>query len=345
MNNDEKQTFSTFIFKTRGGATSCPFEPELKTKYYEPDKHVLNEATVQVEVPEITVEKDFIENVPSGKSAYFTLYLRNNSESQDDNWYNLVIDDSSNPNGAQLLIDGAPIGNGRALLVPAGGTLTKTLEVRKGSVMNYDNLRLMLQSQCQCDPTDFQGDIYDDVTFSVHFTPSATDVSLKKPTDNWTYNTKLPTAEVNGLEKHYMDVVIDGFDVNYDNFNRIMLQYKPSSGSDNDWTTLMSYYNDETLYNQAIQNGQSAEMIKAADAGTIKYRWFMDDQQDQRYDLRTVGTSMINNEEVFNYSNVHSGIKDMYNPRLFGSAQPANGVLTVNDEIKLTFNEPIADGR
>lgn len=344
MKNEEEQTFSTFIFKTRGGATSCPYEGEYKTKYYEPGQHVINEATVQMEVPEVTVEKDFVENVPSGKSAYFTLYLRNNSESQDDNWYNLVIDDSSNPNGAQLLIDGAPIGNGRALLVPAGGTLTKTLEVRKGSVMNYDNLRLMLQSQCQCDPTDFQGDIYDDVTFSVHFTPSATDVSLKKPTDNWTYNTKLPTTEVNGVQKHYMDVVIDGFDVNYDNFHRIMLQYKPSSGSDNDWTTLMSYYNDQTLYDQAVKNGMNAEMIKAADAGTIKYRWFMDDQQDQRYDLRTVGTSMINNEEVYNYSAVHSGIKDMYNPRLFGSAQPANGVLTVNDEVMLTFNEPIADG-
>lgn len=344
MKNEEGQTFSTFIFKTRGGATSCPYEGEYKTKYYEPGQHVINEATVQMEVPEITVEKDFVENVPSGKSAYFTLYLRNNSESQDDNWYNLVIDDGSNPNGAQLLMDGAPIGNGRALLVPAGGTLTKTLEVRKGSVMNYDNLRLMLQSQCQCDPTDFQGDIYDDVTFSVHFTPSATDVKLKKPTDNWTYNTKLPTTEVNGVQKHYMDVVIDGFDVNYDNFHRIMLQYKPSSGSDNDWTTLMSYYDDETLYDQAVKNGMNAEMIKAADAGTIKYRWFMDDQQDQRYDLRTVGTSMINNEEVYNYSAVHTGIKDMYNPRLFGSAQPANGVLTVNDEVMLTFNEPIADG-
>lgn len=338
MKNEEGQTFSTFIFKTRGGATSCPYEGEYKTKYYEPGQHVINEATVQMEVPEITVEKDFVENVPSGKSAYFTLYLRNNSESQDDNWYNLVIDDGSNPNGAQLLMDGAPIGNGRALLVPAGGTLTKTLEVRKGSVMNYDNLRLMLQSQCQCDPTDFQGDIYDDVTFSVHFTPSATDVKLKKPTDNWTYNTKLPTTEVNGVQKHYMDVVIDGFDVNYDNFHRIMLQYKPSSGSDNDWTTLMSYYDDETLYDQAVKKGMNAEMIKAADAGCIKYRWFMDDQQDQRYDLRTVGTSMINNEEVYNYSAVHTGIKDMYNPRLFG------GVLTVNDEVMLRFNEPIADG-
>lgn len=344
MKKDESQTFSTFIFKTRGGATSCPYEKEYVTKYYEPGKHVVSEATVQLEVPEISVEKDFIENVPSGKSAYFTLYLRNNSEAQEDGWYNLLVDDESNPNGAQLLIDGAPIGNGRALLVPAGGTLTKTLEVRKGSVMNYDNLRLRLQSQCQCDPTDFQDNIFDDVTFSVHFTPSATDVALKKPTDNWTYNTKLPTIEVDGLEKHYMDVVIDGFDVNYDNFNRIMLQYKSSSGSDNDWTTLMSYYNDEALYDQAVQNGMNAEMINAADAGTIKYRWFLDDQQDQRYDLRTVGTSMINNEEVFNYSAVHSGIKDMYNPRLFGSAQPANGILTVNDEVKLTFNEPIADG-
>ena len=124
-----------------------------------------------------------------------------------------------------------------------------------------------------------------------------------------------------------MDVVIDGFDVNYDNFHRIMLQYKPSSGSDNDWTTLMSYYNDKTLYDQALANGMNAEMIKAADAGTIKYRWFMDDQQDQRYDLRTVGTSMINNEEVYNYSAVHSGIKDMYNPRLFGSAQVQRGQL------------------
>ena len=34
MKDEEKQTFSTFIFKTRGGATSCPYEGEYKTKYY-----------------------------------------------------------------------------------------------------------------------------------------------------------------------------------------------------------------------------------------------------------------------------------------------------------------------
>ena len=342
--NSKDQTFSTFVFKTKGGATSCPYEDADVSKYYEPGQHVLSEATIQLEVPEISVEKSFIENVPSGQSAYFTLYLRNNSEAQEDCWYDLVMDDASNPYGAQLIMDGAPIGNGRALLVPAGETLVKTLEVRKGTVMNYDNLRLKLQSQCQSDPTDFLDDIFDDVIFSVHFIPSATNVNISKPSKNWTYNTQLPTVEEEGVKKHYMEVVLDGFDVNYDNFYRIKLQYKPASASDNDWTTLMNYYNDQALYDQAIANGQNAEMILAADAGTIKYKWMLDDLQDQHYDLRAVGTSMINNVEYEKVSEVYSGIKDMYNPRLFGSAQPANGVLTINDEIRLNFNETIAEG-
>lgn len=342
--NSKDQTFSTFVFKTKGGATSCPYEDADVSKYYEPGQHVLSEATIQLEVPEISVEKSFIENVPSGQSAYFTLYLRNNSEAQEDCWYDLVMDDASNPYGAQLIMDGAPIGNGRALLVPAGETLVKTLEVRKGTVMNYDNLRLKLQSQCQSDPTDFLDDIMDDVVFSVHYIPSATDVKISKPSNNWTYNTQLPTVNVEGVEKHYMEVVLNGFDVNYDNFYRIKLQYKPASASDNDWTTLMSYYNDQALYDQAIANGQNAEMILAADAGTIKYKWMLDDLQDQNYDLRAVGTSMINNVEYEKVSEVYTGVKDMYNPRLFGSAQPANGVLTINDEIRLNFNETIAEG-
>ncbi|WP_455586608.1 LamG-like jellyroll fold domain-containing protein [Bacteroides sp.] len=340
---EKDEYYSSFIFKTKGGATSCPFEGEYVTQYYEPGT-VIDEATIQIEVPEVAVEKDFIENIPSGKSAYLTLYLRNNSEMQEDGWYNLKIVDGSNPDGAQLFIDGAAIGNGRAILVPAGETLVKTLEVRKGAVMNYDLLQLTLQSQCQCDPSDFLDNIADTVSFSVHFTPSCTDVNIKKPSNNWTYNTKLKTESIDGVDKHYMDVVLDGFDVNYDNFHSIRLQYKPTSGSDEDWTTLINYFNDETLYDEAIGQGLNAKMIAAADAGTINYKWFLDDMPDQRYDLRAVSICMINNVEVENISEVKSGIKDMYCPRLFGSAQPANGILTINDEIRLNFNETISDG-
>lgn len=344
MHTNPDRQFTTFIFKTKAGATSCPYEKEYKTKYFEPGKHTINEATVRLEVPEIDVEKNFIENVPSGQPANLRLFLRNNSEAKQDMWYVLKMVDGTNPNGAKMSIDGSPIGDGRVFLVPAGETLVKTLEVSKGSVMNYDDLKLTLQSQCQCDPTNYQDNIADTVSFTVHFTPSCTDVKIKRPANNWTYNTKLPTKLVNGLIKRYMDIQLDGFDVNYDNFNRIKLQYKTASGSDEDWTTLMNYYTDPALYDQAVANGMNAEMIQAEDAGTIKYQWTLDDMQDQRYDIRAVSVCVINNVEVENVSEVHSGIKDMYNPRLFGSAQPANGVLSINDDIRLNFNETIAEG-
>ena len=338
-------TFSNFIFKTQGGATRCPYEGGYKTKYYEPIGTIIDQPTLQVEVPEVSVENNFIENVPSGEPARFTLYFRNNSQTQKDLYYDFSVDDATNPNGAQFFIDGGSLGNGRTFFIPAGETITKTLEIKKGSVMNYDNIVFWLSSQCQCDLTNFQDDIYDAISLSVHFTPSATSAKIKKPSDNWTYNTKLPTVTGDdGIIRHYMDIAIDGFDVNYDNFRRIMLQYKPKSGSDYDWVTLMSYYADENYYNEAVSNGLNAQMISSSDAGTINYQWFMDDMPDQKYDLRVVGTSVINNEEYYNYSDVYSGIKDMYNPRLFGSAQPANGILTVNDEIRLNFNEQIAEG-
>ena len=342
--NDTEHQFSTFIFKTKAGATSCPYESGYKSKYYEPGR-IIDEATLKIEVPEIEVEKDFIENVPSGKPAQFKLYLRNNSEMNADGWYVLKVVDSSNPDGAKFSIDGAAIGNGRNVLIPAEGTLIKTLEVAKGSVMNYDNLQIALQSICQCDPTDFLEDIADTVSISVHFTPSCTDVNVKLPGNNWTYNTMLPTIDnPDGTKDHYLNVALDGFDVNYDNFHRIKLQYKPASGSEYDWTTLMNYYNDQTYYDQAIAGGANAELINPADAGTIRYQWQMDDLPDQKYDLRAVSVCLINNIEYENASEVKTGTKDMYKPRLFGSVQPANGILTINDDIRLNFNEPIAEG-
>jgi len=339
-----KNYYPAFVFRTRGGVTSCPYEPEYVTKYYQPGKHVINQATVQMEKPVISLKSDFIENVPSGSPAYITMYLKNESESLDDCWYNLRLIDDSNPNGAKFTMDGAPFASARAILVPAGEIVQKTLEVTRGVGMDFDNITFRLESQCQFDPTDFQDDIYSEVSFSVHFTPSASPVSIKTPSNNWTYNTQLPTTTVNGIVKHYMPVQITDFDVNYENFYRICFQYKPASGDDNAWTTLMNYYNDSQYYDEAIAKGLNAEMINSKDKGTITYNLFLDDLQDQNYDIRAVASSLINNIEYTKESEVYSGIKDMYNPRLFGSAQPANGILTINDEIRLNFNETIAEG-
>lgn len=329
--------YPTFVFRTRAGATSCPYEGENVTKYFEPGQHIIDEATKRIEVPEIAVENDFVENVPSGGVAYFTLYLRNNSEIKRDNWVTLKVVEDSNPNGAKLSIDGGSIGNGKDFIIPADGTLVKTLEVAKGSVLNYDNLRLVMESQCE-------RTISDTVTFTVHFTPSCSEVEIEKPSDKWTYNTKLPTLTIDGVDKHYMDVIITGFDVNYDSFNRIKLQYKSAAESDDAWKTFMNYYADSALFQKALDDGWNAAFIDPNNGGDIKYILKMDDLPDQRYDLRAVSVCMINNEEIETFSETHSGIKDMLCPRLFGSPQPANGILTIEDDIRLNFNEQIAEG-
>lgn len=341
---DELDYYSSFIFRTKGGVTSCPYEGETVTKYYKPGS-VLSEATISMESPLIYTDNDFIENVPSGETAKFTVYLSNESEAKQSVWMNLKINDKTNPNGAKIYMDGSPIGSGRELIVPSGELLVKTIEVGKGAVLDYDNLQIILESTCQpSDDTDLFEDIADTLALNVHFIKSCTDVKIEQPYDNWVYNTKLDTMTYEGINQHYMNVQLGSFDVNYNDFDHIELQYKAASESDNQYKTLISFYNDSTLYLNAIANGTTAQMISSSDGGKINYKLFMDNLSDQRYNLRAVSVCNIANELVYNYSEVASGIKDMYNPRLFGSAQPADGVLSVEDEIRLNFNEPIADG-
>lgn len=341
----DKDYYSSFVFITRGGATSCPYEKAYVTKYYQPGTEI-GASTMQLEVPSIGIENDFVENVPSGEEAFFTLYLRNNSETSEDQWFDLRLIDASNPDGAIPSIDGNSM-SGFALdyLVPAGETLVKTMSVTKGKTLNYDNLQLVLASKCQADPTSFLDVIADTVSFSVHFIPSCTDVAIVKPYNNWTYNTNCPVDTIDGLVKHYMPITISDFDVNYADFEHIELQYKPASSSDNDWITLAYYYKEDSLTQKAVANGFNAFSISSEDAGSIYYKFYMDENPDQYYDLRAVSYCNINNELYDNPSEVVSGIKDMYNPRLFGSPRPANGVLTIDDDIRIDFNETIADGK
>ncbi|MBR0309282.1 MAG: T9SS type A sorting domain-containing protein [Paludibacteraceae bacterium] len=358
----DKSYFTNFIFITEGGATACPYEGATYAKYLKVyndtmavrdtsfvqlknfDNVELNKATLQKEVPYISMQNNFLENVPSGEPAYFTVYMRNNSESNSDRWFDVSVVDESNPDGAQISFDGTSVsGMKLGFLVKAGETLVKTMAVNKGRALNYDNLQVALASQCQANP-EIHSVIADTITFTVHYLPTCTDLSVVEPSNQWIYNTKCRTAMQNGLLKHYMPVKISKFDANYSDFDHIELQYKPASASDNEWSSLCYWYADSLLYQKSVQAGNEARMIVASDAGTLTYNFFMDDMFDQKYDIRAVSVCNINNELYYNPSEVVSGVKDMYNPRLFGAAKPANGILTVEDEIRLDFNEPIAEG-
>lgn len=325
--------YGSFVFLTQGGATSCPYEGELRTEYYNPGT-VINKATSKIENPKISVEKPVISNVPSDQAATFVLNLYNESEIAEGCYFNLSIVDAANQQGAKFSIDGVPLADKRGILVNYGEPLQKTLEIRRGTEYDYEDLAVVISSQCQADPTGFQDIIADTVYISAHFIPSSSDINIKSPTDKWTLNTQSSLDSTSG--KYYMPLTIDGFDVNFQGFDHIEIQYKPSSGSDKDWTNICSFYNDSVPYKAAT--GEKA-MIEGA---TISTRFY--GAEDQKYDIRAVTFSKVGNEFVTKSSPIISGVKDTKRPVVFGNIQPADGVLGIEDEIRLTFNEEIAEG-
>ena len=326
---------TNFVYYVQGGATACPYEGEEWTQYYEPGQHKLSEGTLRIEVPKIEANVTTVSNVPSDKAAVFKLLLSNDSEAQEDVIYTLKMDDASNKTGAKFTIDGVPLSTGRDFIVPFGEILEKTLEVRMGEVYDYEGLNLILASQCQYDPTNglFE-DIADSVSLSVHFIPASTEVNIKSPGNNWVLNLNSPQL-TDGT--YYLPITVDGFDVNFRNFHHIAVQFKPSSSSDSDWQNIKTFYADEELYNQAQESSKAmieGSTVTCNFVGTL----------DQNYDIRAVSYCSLGNDFVTAESQVVSGVRDLVLPKLFGNPKPASGILGIEDEIRVDFNEALAEG-
>ncbi len=316
------------VFSVKAGVTSCPYEGQELTQYFEPGRHVLHEATVNVEEPVLSFENNLVSGVPDNRQAEFTLLLQNNSESGADALFELTLDNSTNPDGAVITIDGAPIGNGRTFNVEAGITLELTMKVAKGSeeVFNYEDIRMVLSSRC--DPETF----FDDATFSVFFQPSCTDINITSPTNNWVINSNANPANV-------LPVHIGSYDLNDENFNNIRFQYR-GLGSAN-WITHRTFYAKQADYDAAVTAGQGASSELIDGRSAIEYDWLIE-VPDRQYEIRAVSVCVLGpGSEVITPTNALLGIKDTKRPQLFGSPQPADGILSLNDEISIKFDEPI----
>lgn len=318
-------------FRTKGGVTGCPYEPATTTKYYLPGT-VLDQPTERIEVPNLAVDAPVVNGVPATRNASYQLYLRNESEAKLPASFVLTYADIDSVKGATLAVDGSPIGGqGREITVPYGETVTKVLTLTRGpQAMDYNNIPVILRSSCQ-------SDIADTVLLSAHFVPSCSDIHLALPAAQWILNSE---SEVNASQQHILPVRIDKFDVNNSLFDHIELQVKPSSASG--WSTVMKFYADSAHYKAA-----QGERAVITNPEAIVYNLVMDDGafSDQPYDIQAVAVCALGpGSFVMTPSNMVSGLKDTYTPRLFGTPQPANGVLGVEDDIRLNFNEPIAAG-
>lgn len=310
------------IFRTRGGQTTCPYEGETRTKYYNRGT-ILDQATVRLENPVLSADAAFVAGVPEDEAAIFKLNLSNATEVEVDRWFQLRLNSASNPDGAKLFIDGAPLSAfGLTVYIPAGKTVTKTLEIQKGApnVNDYNGLELQLLPVCGVD------DIVAVAQLGVSYVPACSKVIIDSPKDNWIANV---------YTRDTQEVRLAGFNPNLSSFQSISLQYKDQSSAN--WITLNTYYKRQQDYD--ADNSTAKELIGARTS--LNYKWILTDLVDRSYELRA--TTSCTDGAIYE-SEVAQGIKDTKRPRAFGAPQPSDGVLSAGDEILVRFDEEIISG-
>ena len=322
----------SFVYRTRGGATVRPWENERKTIFYRPGS-VLDERTKKIENPIIKMDRQSISGVPADEPARFKLYMTNESEAPEAiggalQFFTLYLDETTNPKGARLMIDGMPLSrSGMTIKAVPGEVTEKTLEVWAAEDFDYDNLKIGLISQ---------GDVQcvQEVAFSVHFLRSAGNVEIATPGDKWIMNTDAPFDSKRGW---YMPVIISGFNKNQKNFDHIEFQYKESTRGDDFWTNLCAFYADSTLYRAATG---THEMIP--ENGNIVTKFYGEGTvMEKAYDLRARLYCRNGNSFITSDSKVLSGIKDTRRPQIFGTPDPKDGILGAGDNIVFNFSEAI----
>ena len=321
-----------FVYRTRGGATSRPWEGERKTVFYRAGT-VLDERTKKIENPVIKFDKQSVSGVPIDEPARFKIYLTNESEQPEAiggmlQFFYLYLDDTSNPKGAKLMMDGMPLSRGGTMVMVVPGDVTeKTLEVWAGEDFDYDNLRIGIVSLEDID-------MWKEIEFSVHFLQGAGPVEISMPGDKWIMNTDAAYDKQRGW---HMPVIISGFNKNQHNFDHIEFQYKESTRGDDYWTNLCAFYADSTYYLPA--SGTKAMIPENGNIITDFYGEGV--VMEKAYDLRAVLFCRNGNSYLTSTSKVLSGVKDTRRPQLFGMPDPKDGILGAGENIVFNFSEPI----
>lgn len=316
------------VFKTRGGQSQCPHEHAEVTEYFKPLGQILSVAVMQREKPQINCTVKSLNNVPEDQPAIFQVELFNNSETGDDAWFMVSVDELSNQDGAKISLDGQSISNGRVIYVPAKTTLKKLITIEKidPAVNDYNDIGIIMHSVCQFDPGNNWPDIADTVKLTAKFKPVCSRVDITSLADLWVINKSSGTI---------LNVGIDNYNLAHTGFEKILVQYKSTSTSS--WTSDMIYYVNKVDFDAA-----PAPKTWINGLTSLVYAMDLNSLTDRNYDIRVATTCSAGT--TVNESKVLTGIKDTKLPQVFGTPQPGDGILSPGDDVMLSFDEQIQAG-
>lgn len=282
--------YATPVFSLVSGRSSCPWEPGTQPR----------------EGIQLTTNKHAQYDIPEDGQATFKLNLGNTSQSDEDQVYNLVFLQESNPEGAVLTLGGSQVQGGimTPYNIPAGNSVEVTVTVKKGpNATVYQDLMFALLSGCD------DGIIGDTVSFSVYFQGNCSPIAISKPFNNWTVN----SGDNNGLQ-----VELSGYDKS--KLNNIVLQHRNLASSVWETSTILS--------------------VEELPADKTSIVWDVTAVDDGDYALRAKVACGEDNSE-YNFSETITGEIDRTAPSLAGVPHPADGTYSDGDEVSATFDESL----
>lgn len=297
----------------------------------------ISEGTIRREVPVASITPGIQYNIPDDNTAYFTLQLGNESYTEEGMGYELAVLEHTNPDGAVIKIDGDNVN--QTFSIDAASTINKTVSVKMGKpdVYDYEDIQMIFYSGCDYEFADAGAELaeesVDTVSFSVHFVPSCTNVELVRPKNQFIINAE-DEHLVDGVKETKVPVLMSGYDVNNSLFEKLNFQYK--SSAEPEWTRTTDFY---------VTAAQDDH--KEIPGKYTAVEWDLSGFPDGEYNLRakTYCGYMPDGTEMFDLSEVWTGVVDRKPPQVFGTPQPADGILSPDDDIVIEFNEEIYGGK
>ncbi len=319
--------YNTPVFRIKAGQTSCPWEPG--TAHRDGANLALRDNSTAVVV-----------DVPANEPAIYKFTLGNVSETNENRTYAFTTKVESNPDGAIIKLNGAPLNGVISYGVDYGESVPITLTLERGpEAYDYDSLEIAFYTECEDDragtlglSSDADTIAYDNIFISAHFIRPCSEVAINVPEVNWVLFPDPLTAGPDDI----MRITVSGYDKSPADFEKIRLQYRRSNG-DGAWNNIVPP--DDPSIN-VIQPG--SDILKANLGATFtQFYWNTIGLSDGPYEIRAIALCTGDAADKPGYSQIIQGRIDREPPSLVGTPQPSDGVYHVGDEISFTFNKPI----
>jgi len=298
--------YGTHIFRTKAGQSSCPFEVNTQPR----------------EEVSLVSDKFSVSDVPETSAATFTFTLGNISQSDDTRTYIFGLNAGTNPLGAVVSINGG--GPEQAFTIKVGEpqeVIVTISRANKTSAFDYEDLEFALYSECEdqrasaLDLDEIDPKFYKSILLDAHFVPSCSYVDLDLPVQNWT---------VTNITGPNLNVRVSDYDKNDPDLDAIRVQYRRVQ--------------DNGTPINILPNPITKADLQAVPGNAYPLVWNTTGLKDGEYEIRAVSECPGN---LKGFSRIIKGKIERTAPEIFGTPEPADGVLSLGDEISITFTEAI----